>query len=277
MFHRLNKIVCSIIVVLALLATGARAQEEGYGRVLVPVWVERPTAGANGSIWTTTLSVVYHGDDPETLLWGFDAICAYGFCPFTPAGLTFMPTFDWVAWGVHGVPPARYVVGLPEHLPDVSFALRVAEQSRLANTWGFTIPVVPETAAFTGAINLLDMPVEGDFRTMLRVYDFDAELHFREPAVVRVRLYAHDPEIKMPRPGTDQLLFDREFSFRYAPEGLESYTPGYLEVPNVEKLATLPAGKRLRIEVTPVTAGLRFWAFASVTHNETQQITVALP
>ncbi len=33
----------------------------------------------------------------------------------------------------------------------------------------------------------------------------------------------------------------------------------------------------LRIEITPITPGMKFWAFASVTHNVTQHVTTVLP
>ena len=33
----------------------------------------------------------------------------------------------------------------------------------------------------------------------------------------------------------------------------------------------------MRIEIQPRTAGKRIWAFASVTHNETQRVTIVAP
>lgn len=281
MSHFIQRLALTVVAGLLIASAPiAAAQDPVLSRVLVPVWVENPIPGANGSIWTTNLSVLYHGSRPATLIEGFDSECISSPCPLSPPGITFMPRFTWVGDG--GVAPTRFLFVLTEDLPDLSFALRVAEQSRLASTWGFTIPVVTEQEAFTGPVNLLDLPTEGDFRTMLRVYDFDPETHASTPAAVRVRLYAHNPTVKVAGShfGTkpqDSLLFERDYTFRYAPEHRLDVTPGYLEVPAIERLAPLPAGMRLRIEVSPITPGLRFWAFASVTHNETQQITVALP
>jgi hypothetical protein len=33
----------------------------------------------------------------------------------------------------------------------------------------------------------------------------------------------------------------------------------------------------VRIEITPLTAGSRYWSFASVTSNETQIVTLVTP
>jgi hypothetical protein len=40
------------------------------------------------------------------------------------------------------------------------------------------------------------------------------------------------------------------------------------------ELADVP---RVRVDVEAVSAGLRFWAFASVTNNATQHVTVVTP
>ena len=39
----------------------------------------------------------------------------------------------------------------------------------------------------------------------------------------------------------------------------------------------LAGQSRVRIDLDPVTADLRIWAFVSTTHNATQQVTVIAP
>jgi hypothetical protein len=34
---------------------------------------------------------------------------------------------------------------------------------------------------------------------------------------------------------------------------------------------------KVRVEVTPLTEGLRFWTFVSITNNETQHVTTITP
>src|SRR5438105_3909947 len=73
---------------------------------------------------------------------------------------------------------------------SISLSLRVQDVSREARTWGTTVPVVRERDAFTGRLQLLDVPVDDRFRVALRVYDFD-----EPPAsgsydrAVRIRFY----------------------------------------------------------------------------------------
>jgi hypothetical protein len=54
--------------------------------------------------------------------------------------------------------------------------------------------------------------------------------------------------------------------------------PAYAELPAISAL--LPAlgqTARIRIEVEPLTPGLVFWTFVSVTNNSTQQVTTITP
>jgi hypothetical protein len=53
--------------------------------------------------------------------------------------------------------------------------------------------------------------------------------------------------------------------------------PGYAQVTDLSTLAPLGDVERLRLEVEPVTPGLRLWAFVTVIHNETQHATVITP
>ena len=55
------------------------------------------------------------------------------------------------------------------------------------------------------------------------------------------------------------------------------YYPSYVAVNDFQKDPVLGAVPLLRIEVTPVTPGLRFWTFVSVTNNETQHVTLITP
>jgi hypothetical protein len=59
--------------------------------------------------------------------------------------------------------------------------------------------------------------------------------------------------------------------------------PAYVNIGNLHTIAreilaasaaTVP---RFHIKLTPVTPGIRFWAFATITNNETQLITTVSP
>jgi len=50
----------------------------------------------------------------------------------------------------------------------------------------------------------------------------------------------------------------------------------YAEVP-LNSLFEIQGQDRVRIEVAPLTSGLRLWGFVSVTNNQTQHVTTVVP
>lgn len=114
------------------------------------------------------------------------------------------------------------------------------------------IPVVPERE-FHSEVPLIDVPDRAYHRLMLRVYGSDPEV----PASVRVqvvqRYYAHHGSTP----------------FRLATR--PPYAERFFGVP-------LTVGNdTLRLEITPLTEGVRVWAMVSVTNNTTQQVTLRVP
>ena len=106
------------------------------------------------------------------------------------------------------------------------------------------------------------------FRSMLRVYDVDA----RDNAIVEVRFYTLT---------TNELLATTRSSLvsrTPASQFPVPFYPGYAQLSAFETLLPKPVGTTaLRIEIVPVTPGLRYWAFVSVTNNETQHFTTITP
>lgn len=137
------------------------------------------------------------------------------------------------------------------------------------------MPIVSEHAAATARVDLLDVPSAGDFRSLVRVYDFD-------PAAghaVTVRVYRSHTPSDLPAP--DELLQQLTLPLR-VPTDVTEY-PGYAEL-DVNGLhippqtGSAPGGVvPVRIEVLPAAAGLRFYALASVTNNATQHVTIVAP
>lgn len=138
-----------------------------------------------------------------------------------------------------------------EHL---SFALRVRDVSRVAQGFGTDIPIVREEDLFRSTLTLLDVPRDPRYRVKLRVYAFDAE----DGAEARV----------VGGGGRVSLTLRRDC----ADAASCAATPAYAEL----DVASGAAGERvdLFIELPPGAAG---WAFASVTNNQTQQVTIVTP
>ncbi|HEX8152273.1 MAG TPA: hypothetical protein VF698_04060, partial [Thermoanaerobaculia bacterium] len=51
----------------------------------------------------------------------------------------------------------------------------------------------------------------------------------------------------------------------------------YGEIPSLQALLPALSPSALRLEIEPLTPGSRYWAFVSVTNNDTQLVTVVTP
>lgn len=244
--------------------------EAAYETILLPIYLDGRINGAQGSQWQTDLWLRNTGTTDATLApWD----CPAGqVCP-----AVFPLTRTLVAGeALHNLPaffrpptanPARLLYVSRSEADNVAFQLRFADVSRSTLNAGSELPVVHEEHLLTGTATLLNVPLDRKFRTLIRVYDVaNTESRFR--AVVSAL-----------EAGTaDKVLLTRELTATSSDSGQFRLTPAYAQFSIDELLLTdqiLPAA--VRIEVTPLTAGSRFWTFGSVTNNETQFVTLVTP
>lgn len=259
-----------LIPVLLLIAGSSAAQT--FEKVLIPVWANGEVPGAFGSRWVTELSVFSRQGRSSVV----------GLVPL-PCNLTCVPTGLTPGQTIAGNlgnrrGPALLVALRDEDLGEsLSFQLRVRDLSRQSENWGTEIPVVRERNARLKVVELLDVPVEQEFRHNLRIYDFDAQAQ----AEVRVRLYAYTPQEWDPDPPgpvpTDRLVYENTARFKHEITLDPRLQVGYIELNFLSTLATFRPGERMRVEITPVTPALRFWGFLTITNNNTQQISTITP
>lgn len=228
-----------------------------FDRVLLPIFLRSTVQGAFESRWTTDFLVRNDNNDPVIVT--PPGICGVPECPTNQFGphTSFQPP----VYVAVNYPTAFLLVSRPGS-ERVSFNLRVQDTSREALTWGTEIPVVREKDVRTDAITLLNVPTDPRFRTMLRMYDFDGATDHQ----VQVRIYAANDQT---------VLAESTVTLRSPNAGL---APGYAQLGNLtDTYPQLVSADRLRIEITPVTPGVRFWAFVSVTNNDTQHVTTITP
>jgi hypothetical protein len=149
--------------------------------------------------------------------------------------------------------------------PMVSFNSRIEDLSRSSLTAGTEIPVIREKDFLTSVAQLLDIPLDPRFRQTLRIY---------EPTIgggSRVAVNLYDLE-------NGALLAHEEMTFpQPVAESFHPY-PGYIQIGHfLERYPFLSLASRIRIEIGPLTEGLRYWAFVSITNNETQHVTLVTP
>lgn len=266
----------SLAMIVALLITlPVMAQDAAnYETVLLPV-ANAQTNGAYGSQWVTQFSVfnesarVIDPNAPAYDIYPLNTICVVSVCVPT------LPLIESQRSAMPGLfrPPAPAPPGLLLHVrrdlaAQLHYELRVRDISRMFFNAGTEIPVVRETEFRTGRIQLLDVPVDGNFRHTLRIYDPDR----RPTSVVRLRVFPTGP-------GT--ALAEQDITLTQQPDGDCKPRDCYPSYGGIQFLTaafpSLTSAMQVRIELEPITPGLRYWGFVSVVNNETQQVTTITP
>lgn len=107
---------------------------------------------------------------------------------------------------------------------------------------------------------LIDVPLTAGFRVMLRVYGLT-----RDAGSATVRVF---------NPETNALLHTMPLELTPPSHGFPLMPqPRYAQIALLESLPELSGVPRVRIEVD----GEDVWALASVTHNESQHVTLVSP
>lgn len=263
------------LVVLAWIApaAGARAQEPELRRVLVPLFVHEPLPGAYGSLWATDLWVGNPSSE-DVVVQGVVWSCFLPECIGVPAPIEPGVTMH-TAVQAFGSERGAFLYVSSAQVDLVAFGLRFRDLSRQATTWGTELPVVQEGAFRADRISLLDVPVTEGFRQTLRIYELEG---VEREAFVRVKTYRLDSSHREPFDAPDPILGDAVLPLAFVPPlvSLPDH-PGFAMVTDLSTIASLGDAERLRLEIEPVTPGLRLWAFVSVAHNETQHATVITP
>lgn len=243
---------------LVLLATVLCASAVSAERVLVPIAIDVELHGEYGSVFRSQLTITNASPDVIFIL-GAGGLCQTNNCD-PRGGLAGNTTYHYDLYST--------LLQVPdEDAEKLRYTLRVFDVSRQYSTWGTAIPVVREQEAFNGTFGITDIPNQEGFRSRLRVYSFS------ETAAggFTLRVYGIPNNTNIPL-GPDILIAEQEYPFTTTPETVAPV----VELP----LGTFFAGQpytRFRVEITPTSPELQLWGMASVTHNQTQHITVLTP
>jgi len=219
-----------------------------FERVLFPVLFS--TGGAQGSQWVSEATLL---NPRPWFVENFNTVSRF-VCLSYPCGERMSPGQTYVYQ--HGFPRGAVLLVPRPEAPDFAFGLRVRDTSRQAEGLGTQVPVVRESDMFHGTtISLLDVPVDPRYRIKVRVYALDPLLHPTQYVTLTIRsttTVRHTFQFQLTRGTADE--------------------PYYAEI-------DLPAGaanERVNIYVRPPVDATG-WAFATVTNNETQQVTIVTP
>lgn len=216
--------------------------------VLVPV-LAAGLAGANGSVWDTDLWVTNTTDLPIYYRFGE---CNLGCCcaehSFVSPQVSFAERLD---------EPRGEWFSLPAD-GSLQFQARFRDRTRAGLSAGVELPIVREEDFVTDELSLPGIPQDARFRTMVRLYA-------REPGVV-LRVEELD--------FGGGVLRQRDMALSPPGSAYNGPIPAYAQW----TLPSDPTGEfPTRLRIRPLTGNSRFWAFASVTNNETSEVTIIQP
>jgi|SRR5687768_17246499 len=264
--------------ILALVSVGLTACASAltpppHQRVLVPVSVA-DVPGAVGSLWTAELWAVNANAEKA----GVAALpCLVDPVAFCAA------TVDLLAGRSTRIPPLGnadspgVLLLVPTHLANqIGFTLHVRDLSRQSESWGAEIPVVRERDFFTNPSHITSIPFGSGYRQTLRIY---ALLDSISSARFRVKLY------EVTGTANDRLLREDIVTLEPPPPPPPNRIGTPLAQITLTDLFAIEIGgvNRVRVSIEPMTEPtallppIPYWAFVSITNNQTQQVTTVTP
>lgn len=234
-----------------------------FEKVLMPVFLNRPTLGWGRITWWSIFRVVNIGSDPVEYLSGRTTFCLL---PSPQEGLAPMREQEVdILTSSSGTNPGVFFWIERSKLDDVLLSLRLYSSGN-ALTGGVEVPVVRESDLTTGPVQLFGLPGYNIEAPMtLRIYDFEAG----ERAEMLVRYF--DSCSGSTSPVAEELVIMENFN---SVRGRD-YIPTQISLdvgPRIDHVAP----QSLRIEIVPLTEGVKLWAFASV-HTIEGHVSLFVP
>ena len=238
--------------------------------VLIPVYIDSATPGANGSLWRTNLWIQYTGTE-SLLIAPWPCSLPPGVCAtIFPSSTTLLPgqSIHNLAANFASFPePGRIIYLNRPDADDAVINLRVVDDSGIAVDAGTEVPLVRERNLLTKPTTLLNVPLLNT-RLLLRIYDLSSS-----NTSFHVTVFGQGTNIP-----SDPLAEATLTAVAYD-SGDFHVTPAYAEYPIVVNLGPVLLAKdaALRLQITPMTPGSRYWAFVSATNNTTNHVTLVTP
>ncbi len=254
------------VVLLVLAANASVAADSPYRRILLPLYAADPMPGAYGSLWKSQF--VFHNGSTSR---AYIVASCWGVCQTDlAADEELLPGETQTGLPKRYPVPANPVAGTvlymhSESLPlddmePVAFQLRVTDLSRTATGAGTEVPVVREKDFRTSTIHLLNIPTDMRFRLAARLLEMN--------------LARADFSVRIVDQAANVVLRSLEVTTQNPDvEHRTSFAPGFVGIDDL--LSGLPAPPDyIRVEIEPLTAGAAFWAYVSITNNDSQQFTL---
>jgi hypothetical protein len=258
---RLTILFLLYLVPGAMAQTGDYLERSDFEVVLFPVVHETPIPGGYGSLWETEMWVRNSAGEPVIFGGQGEPYCPDPFC-FGGIPVLLAPGTSRIVPAMSPLWEGGLFYLEKKFSDQVFFSLRVRDLSRNEESAGTYIPVVRESELYSEAFELLNVPMDAG-RVHLRLYG----LSDRQPTVQLTIFRADSEEVLF---SAHVLLYGHSPSTDFPAEPSERVLYGIADL--------LPEGAHssVRIRIEPVDEGL-YWAYATVTNDSTQQVTVIAP
>ncbi|HEX2059382.1 MAG TPA: hypothetical protein VHK90_01445 [Thermoanaerobaculia bacterium] len=248
------------VVALFALVLAFPVVAEDYEQLLLPV-APSVVHCARDSRFETRL-IAYNGNEgaPRTL-------CPAGRCLVMQPNTGVEFTGDYAG----GVPLPVYMYVPKAEAEKMRFSLMVeASELNHPEDRAYTeLPVVRASDFREGKMEFVGVKLDKDFRQTIRTYGLDGEksghLMMRVYSLVTGELEHSCLHYVGPLPGP----------IEKTAEGRQLRPAFGMECDMSEHVHS--HGQRVRIELEPLTPGLKYWAFMSITNNKTQHFYTVLP
>lgn len=267
----MRKRVAVLFAAVVLTGAIADAQPSPYTRVLLPMYYEQTIPGAFGSEWQARFAIHNLSAKSWVIEWCSPMVDS-GCIADLWADEEVMPNetqnllparYPKPANGAHGA--VIYLLSNPagDDLKDLAFQLRVTDTSRSSINAGTEVPVIREKFFRTSELRLVDVPAEPRFRLLLRLFEMNLDR-----AEFTLRVVNQE---------TNEVLSETPLATIAPAHGPLRFQPGFAEVADLSSRFGEPKPAYVRVEIVPRTPGAAFWAYVSVTNNESQQVTLVTP
>lgn len=228
----------------------------GHERVLLPLFTA-PITGQHGSEFRSEFLMMNRSNEP---------LVGYGLefvCPVLCGGdflrtFTLEPDFietDFVRTGN----PGQFVFLPTARMADVVMQMRAYDVSREATNFGTEIPVVRAQDMRADEITFIDVPTDSRFRNTLRIYS------------------THQQPMHVTIEGAAGVLVDQVVHLSWPKNQFDPAYAAFVQFPADAGPVRVRIWSALPEIVTPPGTVPDFWAFITVTNNDTQHITVISP
>ena len=267
-----------VCLIFALISAVSIAQDlpsrDDYERILIPIAPNRPTPGAYGSLWKAVLSLRNVGDQPSEVFHSFEIFHCIGIIILCEPGAPLQPQTTATTLDSQDLGTIFATIGAAERGPgalmhieretasNIFFDLLLHELTTADQNQGTHLPVVRESELFDRPIELLNISTREMARARLRLYALPT------PTLpwLRIEMY--------PLKGSELL---GEVTLALTPDVRQNF-PHYAEVVLDAPFFSPPASHDwVRLRISPLNSGFKYWGFVSLTNNETQLVSIITP